>query len=802
MNSLWQDLRYSVRMLVKRPGFTMAAVLTLALGIGANTAIFSVVNNIFLRPLPLADSERLVRLRDSLADPSGQRRSFNISDRNFQGIQERNRVFSGVSAQVLENLTLTSGETPERLSVVSVSAGSWDTLGIKPLLGRVFSPEEERMGRESNVALIAYNFWQRRFGGAQDVLGKSIKLNDQTFTVIGVVPRGYNFPYDAEVWLPTTINPAARRSFAVFARLQPGVTLDQARADMESISRQLKEQYPDTTPGYGIEVMPLRESLIENQHRIALALLAIVGFFLLLACANVANLTLARSMSRQRELAIRATLGASRWRQAQQPLAESILLSIVGSLVGFLLALLLGDYLATLIPNNLSEQLGLADVGLDLRVVGFTTLAALLTGIVSGLAPALRSSSSNLQTFLKDGGKTSQSGKSRRLLSAFVVSEIALAFVLLAGAGMMTKNLRLLSHSDLGFNTENLLTMQVTLPAERYPPGARRADFVRQALERVQSTPGVAGAAVTTANPLRGARFGAPIVIEGLEASDATYRVNHRLVSPELFRVMDLQLLRGRVFTAQDDDRAPGVAIISQRMALRFWPNAEPIGKRVRMNRPNEGWLTIVGVVGDVQDRGEILETWYLPYAQQASSPVAETIHLMVRGNLESNLLARSAQQAVWNLDRNLAVYSVATMDQVRSEALSQERLGAITVTLFAIFGLILATLGVYGVMSFAVSQRTHEIGVRMALGARQLDVLQLVVRQGMTLVVVGVGLGLLGAIALTRVMSTLLFGVTAKDPVTFVAVATLLTLVAFVACYLPARRATKVDPMVALRYE
>jgi predicted permease len=800
--TLWQDLRYAARMLWKRPGFTIAAVMTLALGIGANTAIFSVVNNIFMRPLPLAESERLVRLRDSMTDPGGHRESYNISNRNFLGIAERNRIFSGVSAQSGENMTLTGGDSPERLSVISVSAGSWDTLGVKPQLGRVFSAEEERKGRDSQVALIAYNFWQRHFGGAQDVIGRTLSLNEQSYTIIGVTPRGYNFPYDAQVWIPATINPAASNDYAVFARLNPGVTLDQVRADMENVSRLQKEQYPDIMPGYGIDITPLRESLIDDQDRIALALLAIVSFFLLLACANVANLMLARSMTRQREFAIRAALGASRWRQARQLLTESVLVSALGSLVGLLLAVLLGDYLVTLVPSNLSEQLGLADVSLDLRVIGFTMTAALLTGVVSGLAPALKSSNPDLQTFMKDGGKTSTGGRSRRLLSTFVISEIALAFVLLTGAGLMIKNLQRLSHSDLGFNPEKLLTMEVTLPAERYAEGPRRAAFVAQALERIQNEPGVTAAAVTTTNPLAGGTWGAPIVLEGQEATGATYVVNHRLISPDLFHVMGQQLIRGRAFTGQDDAEHPGVAIISERMARRFWPGDDPIGKRLRINRQNEEWLTVVGVVNDVKDSGEMQETWYLPYAQHPATPAAEAIHLMVRGALEPGLLTRTVQQAVWSVDRNLAIYDVSTMDQVRSETLSQDRLGTITVTLFAIFGLMLAALGVYGVMSFAVSQRTHEMGIRMALGAQRSDVLKLVVGQGMILAGIGLVVGLIAALILTRVMSSLLFGIGTTDPLTFAIVSLLLGAVAVAASYLPARRATRVDPMVALRYE
>jgi putative ABC transport system permease protein len=796
-----REFCFAFRMLLKNRLYTIAAVLTLGLGIGANTAIFSVVNNIFFRPLPLADSDQLVRLHDSVKDPSGHRVMFNISARNLLRMRERNRVFSGFSAQEIENMTLSAGSTPERVSVVHTAGDSWKTLGARPLLGRLFSEEEARAGGASRAALISYSFWQHHFAGAES-LGATLSLNNRSYTVVGILPLGFNFPYDAQVWIPTTLDPEARTQYGVFARLAPGVTLEQARAQMIAASQQMSAEYNDITPGYGIEVTPLRESLIENEGRNAMTLLVVVGFLLLLACANVANLTLARSMSRQRELAIRSALGATRWRIARQLLIESVLLSVIGTIVGLLLTVWLGRYLVTLIPPNLSEQLGLTNVSLDFRLAAFASLAAILTGAFSGLVPALRSSSLDLQSALKEGGKTSHGSKSRRLLNAFVISEIALAFILLAGAAMMFENLRGLSRKTLGFEKNNLLTMQMTLSVERYPDGPRRSEFVRQILEKINQAPGVTSTGVTTINPLAGATSTRAVAVEGLEATNASYEVNHRLVSPGLFHAMGIRLIKGRDFAPQDDERSSGVAVISEGMARRFWPGQDPLQKYIRVNRAGEPWLTVIGIVADLQERGQIHETWYLPYLQQAATPSAEIIILMVRGVGDAARLTQPVEQAIWSVDRNMAVYKVETMNRVHSEALSQDRLGTITVTLFAFFGLILAAVGIYGLMSFAVAQRIQEIAIRIALGAQKSDILRILFIDGSKLVLLGVAIGAVGAFGVTRGMTSLLVEAKALNLVSYALASIALGLLAFIACLLPARKASRVDPIIALRTE
>ncbi len=809
MESVWQDIRYAIRTLKRSPGFSAVVILTLALGIGGNAALFSVANNVFLRPLPFPKADRLVRVVDYTRAPDGSVSTYSVWSRDVLALEDQRGVFDGMIALSIESATLTGGETPERVQVVSQS-GSWaSTLGVQPVLGRWFSMEEEHAGSASSAAVISYGLWQSRFGGDRNVLGKTVTIDDRILPIAGVMPRDFSFPYDAEVWIPSTIRADDNsRDFALFARLGLGISWKQAAASVSGVAQRIKEKYPETTPGFGMELFPMRSRLIGEEDRVVLALLGIVGFFLLIACVNVSNLLLARSVVRQREIAIRAALGASRSRQIRQLLTESCVLALLGGFGGLALVAWCGAYLKVLIPHTLSQQLNMGQVGVDARVFAFGLGISLLTGMIFGLAPALRTFLSDLQPLLKEGGRSDQGvGKNRRVLNALVICEVALAMVLLAGAGFMIQNFERLRHHDLGFQASHLFTLQITPPVSRYAAGEPRGILVRQILEKATNAPGIVAAAVTTVNPLGGTTWSAPVAVEGFStgAAGASFSVNHRLVSPGLFATMGIPLLAGRDFNQLDTPTSQPVAIVSGKMARHFWPNQDALGKQVRLDRPNRPWLTVVGVAGDVKDAhepGEPEETWYLPYAQQPGGASSDTIQLMVRSPLDSSAAVHAAQQTIWAVDKNLATYDISAMDRYYAESISQDRLGAIVIALIAGFGLLMAVLGIYGVMAFVVNQRTHEIGLRMALGAAPRDILSLLLKQGLSLALAGLAIGMMVAGALSRILSSLLTEVSMKEPAIYLGVAVILLASALLACYLPARRAMRVDPMVALRYE
>jgi putative ABC transport system permease protein len=808
MTNFMQDLRYSFRLLLKNPGFTLVAVLTLALGIGANTAIFSVVNSLLLRPLPYKDAQQLVWIWGT--NPKNDIAQEVASAPDYADWKSQNQSFEEMGAFSRTALILNADNEPERLIGGAVTDGFFSVLGVQPKMGRVFLPEEDKPGA-NRVVILSEGLWQKRFGADPNIIDKSITLTGNSYTVVGVMPADFLNPrpgdrQPAEFWVPLRLNyaTAGRRGdfLGVIARLKSNVTLAQAKADMQNIASNLETQYPATNDGWGTKVLTLHERFVGDVSRPLLVLMGAVCFLLLIACANVANLLLVRASTRRKEIAIRAALGASRLRLTRQLLTESVALSLIGGALGLLIAVWGLNLLVAFIPDNLPR---LNEIALDNRALAFTFTIAVITGIVFGLIPALQASTPNLNDCLKEGGKdTANLGGSNRMRNVFAVVEVAMALVLLAGAGLMTKSFLKLQDVNPGFDTRQVVTMQVQLPSTRYKEDEQLVNYGVQLLEKISTTPGIAAASLVSDVPLTGGGDFLAFGIEGItrSPSDPIQDAETHGVSPDYFKALGIQLKRGALFTVQDTLNSPGVVVISETMAKRYWGDEDPIGKRITLNGGDDPtWMKIIGIVSDVRHSQLDKEPYPQMYAPIAQQP-RRTLTILARSSADTAGIIPAIRNQVKELDSNVPVFNVQTMEQILADSIAQPRFIAILIVLFACLALILAAVGIYGVISYGVTQRRHEIGIRMALGARPSEILQMIVGQGLKLVLVGIGLGLVAVFLLTRLMLTLLFEVSATDPLTFLIVSLILIAVALLACFVPARRAAQTDPMVALRYE
>ena len=804
METFLRDLRYGFRMLLKRPGFTVVAVMALALGIGANSAIFSVVNAVMLRPLPYADPARLVSAA-SVNSINSQHELDGVSPADFWDWKDQSQAFDQLAAlSGGGGFSLKDSDQPDVFNGARVSFNFFQTFAVQPLLGRVFSAEDGQLNAPETVVL-SHRLWMRRFGGDPSVVGKTFNTSEGGTTVIAVMPPDFKFPSYAEVWTPLARNASEMRNrsnryFNVVGRIKPDQTLESAQAELKTIASRLEAEHPQANKGWTAHLTPLRDSLIGGTRTALFVLLGAVGCVLLIACANVANLLLARAASRRKEMAIRLALGAGRGRLMRQLLTESIVLGLAGGAVGLLLAAWGLDLLIGILPSKEAFQLPV-EIRIDRAVTLFTLLISALTGIVFGLVPAWQASRPDVGEWLKEGGRGGSSAGHQRTRSALIIAEIAVALVLLIGAGLLVQSFVRLRRVDLGYDPNGLLTMWVPAPFSRYPNDEAKARFYKQVLERVSQVHGADG--VTSSSEAWFGLLNFQFNIEGdpLPTGDATTRYSS--IAPDYFKVLKAQIRAGRDFDDRDDGRAPGVAIINETLARRYFADGEPIGRKIVLGYLGRRLVReIVGVSTDIKQEELGLPTKpevYVPYQQVPWFGEALVIRAASGDPMR---LKKDLQQAIWEVDKDLPVSGAETVEHHLSDLVAEPRLYTLLLGVFAGVALILASVGVYGVMSYSVTERTHEIGIRMALGAKHRDVVAFVVRQGLTLALSGVAIGLAVAFALTRLMSSLLYGVTATDPLTFVLIPLLLAAVALLACYVPARRATKVDPMIALRYE
>jgi putative ABC transport system permease protein len=809
MNTLVQDLRYGARILLKHRGVTLVAILATAVGIAANTTIFSTVHSLILRPFNFANQDRLIVVWEQNLTVGNVRGS--VAPGNFTDWREQNRTCSQLVAIEQHYFDLTDGDQPERFAGCRVTEGFFDTLGVKATLGRTFLPEENEPGRE-RVVVLKNTFWQQRFAADPEIVGKTLTLNQKSFTVIGVMPPDFNYPYHSgEMWTPLVFDRQMRidrgaHYLEAIGMLEPHTGVKEAQEDLSAIAGLAEQQFPETNSGRNAYVVSLTDDAVRGAWTAMPTLIGAAIFVLLIACANVANLLLARSASRQKEIAVRLALGASRWRLIRQLLTESVLLAVFGGGLGLLMSIWAIDGLSRGIPDDFAKFIpGWDHFGMDRTVFAFTLVATVVTGMLFGLAPAWQASRTNFNEALKDGGKgVPGTGTRNALRSALVVSEVALSLVLLIGAGLLTRSFAAMMRADLGIRPENVLAMQVSLPREGYKEESKRRLFFAQLLGRVESLPDVSGAGAVNLVPVSGMGDNSltfQVVGDSPFPKGREPYVQHRIATPGYFNAIGTALRRGRLFTEQDDAQATPVVLINETFARRFLPDREPVGERLKLGNDEKKTLEIVGVVADVKN-DDVQEqpdpSVYVPYDQQPWL----TMNLIVHTRHEPTVVAGSIRSDVRNTDPNVPVSNVKPLLRMIDERVSSKRVMTWTLGVFAAAALLLAAVGIYAVMSYVVAQRTHEIGIRLALGAQTHDVLALVISQGLKLTLIGVAIGLAGAFAMTRALTYFLFGVTATDPVTFVGLSLLLASIALLACYVPAHKAARVDPMVALRYE
>ncbi len=810
MNILFQDVRYGLRMLLKHKGFTAVAVIALGLGIGANTAIFSLVNGVLLRPLPFPDAERIIYFEGKNPAP-GITTESNISFLDFTDWSQQTDLFASTAAYWTGNANFgADGAEPERVPRAGVTTGFFSVLGVQPVLGRTFVPEDDK-GWPQTVAIVSHGLWKRRFGSDPNVIGKQVQISGSSMTIVGVMPPGFEYPEQTQVWVPSAVNlsqePRDNRVWSAIARLNTGIDLKQAQTRLSAINAQLDKRFHETNKGWDVFLSTLHERLVREVKPSLLALLGAVGFVLLIACANVANLLLARGAARQKEIAIRAAMGASRTRVLRQMLTESILLSAIGGIAGLVLSIWLTDLLMSMLPEGAPR---LEQIGIDYRVLTFALGVSAFTGILSGIVPALQASKLDVTSALKEGGRSGEGHRRTSARNLLLIGEVALSLMLLVGAGLLIKSFLRLQEVRPGFNAQNVLTADLSLQGAKYRKDQQCVEFFRQLTERLEAVPGVEAAGASVNLPLSASDYGIgrgfipegrPLTVD--EAKDAMFST----ITGDYFRALQIPLLSGRTFEPRDDADGPKVVIINETTAKHYFGSpAAAIGKRLsiwsafRGQRRDERFMReIVGVVGDTKIgslTGEGGAQIYVPHAQDSHW---NFMGLVIRTAGDPAAFATTLRREVQALDQDQPIYNVRTMDDVVANSLGTRRVSMQLFAVFACAALLLAVLGIYGVMACSVTQRTQEIGIRMALGAQKSDVLALVIRQGMTLTVIGVAVGWAGAFALTRLIANLLFGVAATDPLIFVAIPLLLLFVALVACYLPARRAARLDPTVAL---